>query len=93
MPAYYHPTTGKQEDLQTLLIHGPEDIPLVELDGATLSAPPAKEHAFRQDKTEAQTAKEQVSVLAEQVGRLTTAVASLLEVAAKRSVGRPRNEV
>lgn len=91
-PVYYHPPTGKQEDLQTRLINSVEDIPLIELDGAQLSAPPAKERIHIPEKTETQANKEQVAVLTDQVTKLTSAVASLLEAQSHRQVGRPRKE-
>ena len=96
-PAYYHPTSGAPEDLATRLINGPEDIPSLELDGATLSAPPVKERVRLPEHTDLQTTKQQVVTLTVQVGQLTAAVASLVEkvaapVAPPKKPGRPRKE-
>lgn len=99
-PAYYHPTTGKKEDLAILLINKPEDIPSIVLDGAILSAPPANDRDTRKRPdnsakmaaAETEQLKDQVKTLSAQVATLVTIVTAKTQEPAPRKPGRPKKE-
>ena len=94
-PAYWHAPTGKQEDLNVLILK-PEDIPVIQLDGAVLSAPPADDKISRPRYDDAAKAsKEKIENLEKQVGKLTEALDKIVnstEPEKVRRPGRPRKE-
>lgn len=97
-PAYAHPPTGKQEDLNIVLTK-PEEAPLVELDGAVLSAPPDKEHATRSRPDQAaKQSVERIDNLEKKVDGLTESVTTLVQALTKNQTepakrpGRPKKQ-
>lgn len=96
-PAFWHPISSKQEDLSVPILK-PEDIPHIHLDGAVLSAPPAKETVTRPKTDEATEAnKARIAQLEGTVLQLTELVKTTVEAvkaasngSGKKKAGRPK---